>query len=185
MSGKNIEVELRSFITKEKYEELLEFFRENSELVKEDFQETHYFDCEADLRIQKNNAGSKIWLKHGKIHDDAREEVEIKLGDEDFEKANKIFSAINLKAEIIWLRDRKQFNWQGIKVCLDFTKGYGYIIELEKIVNSDEEKEKVLEELKQKMRELEIEISSKEEFEKQFENYKQNWRELIQNGNTS
>ena len=42
----NIEVEIRSFISKEKYEELLEFFKQNAELVKEDFQETHYFDCE-------------------------------------------------------------------------------------------------------------------------------------------
>ena len=177
----NIEVEVRSFITKEKYKELLNFFERNAELVKEDFQETHYFDCEADLRIQKNNSGSKIWLKEGKIHDDAREEIEIKLDDKDFDKANKIFSAINLKPEIKWLRERKQFNWDNIKVCLDHTKGYGHIIEFEKIINNDEEKEKVFEEIKQKMASLGINISSKEEFNEKFNEYKKNWRELIKN----
>ncbi|GAI72948.1 unnamed protein product, partial [marine sediment metagenome] len=100
-----------SFITKEQYERLLEFFRQNAEFVKEDFQETHYFNCDEDLRIQKNNSGVKIWLKKGKIHDDFREELEIKTNKEDFEKIKEMFSCIGLKTEIKWLRERKQFNW--------------------------------------------------------------------------
>jgi len=63
----NVEVEVRSFISKEKYVELLEFFKHNAKLVKEDDQETFYFDCAKDLRIQKNNTYSKIWLKKGKM----------------------------------------------------------------------------------------------------------------------
>tara|TARA_Y100000310_G_scaffold126034_1_gene124774 strand:- start:807 stop:1352 length:546 start_codon:yes stop_codon:yes gene_type:complete len=176
----NIEVEIRSFISKEKYEELLEFFKRNAELVKEDFQETHYFDCEQDLRIQKNNFGSKIWMKKGKIHDDAREEIEIKIDKNDFEKLGKLFDQLGNNVEIKWLRDRKQFNWQGIKVCLDYTKGYGYIIELEKM-SSKENKEKILGELKQKFNELNIFPTTKEEFDKQFNYYKENWRKLIEN----
>ena len=178
MQTKKIEVEIRSFITKEQYEKLLEFFRQNAEFVKEDFQETHYFDCEEDLRIQKNNSGAKIWLKKGKIHDDAREEIEIKTNHEDFEKSKKIFNSIGLGTEIKWLRDRKQFNWNGIKVCLDYTKGYGYIIELEKM-GSEYEKEELLEGLKQKLNQLGITQSSKEEFNEKFNHYKENWRNLI------
>ncbi|MAG78885.1 hypothetical protein CMI40_00735 [Candidatus Pacearchaeota archaeon] len=89
MQEKNIEVEIRSFISKEKYEKLLEFLKENAEFIKEDLQETHYFDCDEDLRIQKNKFGSKIWFKYGKIHDDAREELEIKMNEDDFDKAKK------------------------------------------------------------------------------------------------
>ena len=44
----NIEVEARSFITKEKYEEFLDFFNKNAKFVKEDYQETFYFDSEQD-----------------------------------------------------------------------------------------------------------------------------------------
>ncbi|MBU4070472.1 MAG: CYTH domain-containing protein [Nanoarchaeota archaeon] len=178
MQEKNIEVEIRSFISKEKYKDLLEFFIQNAELVKEDFQETHYFDCEQDLRIQKNNFGSKIWMKKGKIHDDAREEIEIKTNKEDFKNLENLFKNLGHNIEIKWLRDRKQFNWQGIKVCLDYTKGYGHIIELEKIGN-ESNKEEILQELKQKINELGVEITPKEEFEKQYNYYKQNWRELI------
>ena len=59
---KNIEVEIKCFISKEKYEELLIFFNKNADFVNEDDQETYYFDAEHDLRIQKNNSFSKIVL---------------------------------------------------------------------------------------------------------------------------
>ena len=174
----NIEVEIRAFISKEKYEELLEFFKQNSELTKEDKQETHYFDCPQDLRIQKNNFSSKIWLKGGQIHDDAREEIEIHTDKDNFEKLKKLFSALGHSTEIKWLRDRKQFDWNGIKVCLDYTLGYGYILELEKMA-SEENKGEVLSVLKSKLEELKIEETPKEIFHQKYEDYKKNWRELI------
>jgi len=161
----------------------LGFFNENAKLVKEDFQETDYLDCSEDLRIQKNNFGSKIWLKKGKLHDDFREETEIKMNKEDFDRAREIFNSLGLCTKIKWLRDRKQFNWDEIKVCLDYTKGYGYIIELEKI-SSEEEKEKILEELKQKLEELKIPLTPKEDFENKFSYYKENWRNLIEDDNS-
>lgn len=174
----NIEVEIRSFISQEKYQELLNYFKQNAELVKEDFQETHYFDCKQDLRIQKNNSGSKIWLKKGNLHDDAREEIEVKTNENEFENLQKLFQALGYNIEIKWERLRHQFNWKEIKVCIDYTKGYGYIIELEKMSN-EEDKEKILEELKQKLQELNIPLTSKKEFENKFQDYKKNWRELI------
>ena len=176
-AGENIEVEIRSFISKEKYEELLEFFNKNAEKINEDYQETLYFNSNEDLRTQKNNSYSKIWLKKGKIHDDAREEIEIKFSKEDFEKINKILESIGLSTNIKWFRNRNEFKWNGITVCLDYTKGYGYIIEIEKIT-SEQEKETVLKELKQKLEQLNIPLTSKEEFNNKFEYYKQNWKEL-------
>ena len=87
----NIEVEIRSFISSEKYEELIEFFKENAEFINDDYQETYYFDAEQDLRIQRNNNYSKIWLKKGKLHDEQREEIEIKFNKEDFEMLERLF----------------------------------------------------------------------------------------------
>jgi len=179
MNLKNLEVEIRAFISKEKYEELLEFFKQNATFVKEDFQETHYLDCEQDLRIQKNNKGSKIWLKKGKIHDEIREEIEVYTQEEDFSKLEELFKNLGHKVEIKWLRKRNQYDWDGIKVCLDYTRGYGYIIELEKL-SSEENKEEILKELKDKMIKLNILITPKEEFDERFNYYKENWRRLIE-----
>ncbi len=174
----NIEVEIRSFLTKKKYEELLMFFKENSKLIKEDYQETFYFDCEQDLRIQKNEFFSKVWLKKGKIHDECREEIEIKFDTGDFEKLEDLFLTLGYEIEIKWFRKRFEFEWEDLTVCLDFTKGYGYIIEFEKL-SSEKNKEKVKKEINEKIKSLSIDITPKEEFEKKFLEYKNNWKNLI------
>ncbi len=172
-----LEVEVRAFITKDQFNELMDFFKKNATLEKEDYQETYYFDCEQDLRIQKNKAGAKVWLKGGKIHDDSREEVEVRFSGDDFEKLEKLFKKMGHGIQVKWFRDRHQFKWDGIKVCLDYTKGYGYIIELEKIASEDE-KDGILKMLKEKLRELNIEETSKEEFNKKFKEYLENWETL-------
>ena len=175
---KNIEAELRSFISEEQFNKLLDFFKQNAELEKQDSQKTYYFDCEEDLRIQKSDSHSKVWLKKGNIHDNSREEIEIKFPKEKFEQLEKLFLFLGMNIQIKWFRKRNQFNWNGIKVCLDYTKGYGHIIELEKLC-SEEEQEKILQELKTKFKELNIEITPREEFEKKFNYYKENWKQLI------
>jgi len=174
----NIETEIRSFISKEQFEELLEFFKKNAKFKKEDYQETFYFDCKEDLRIQRNSFYSKIWMKKGKIHDDHREEIEIKFDKSEFENLEKLFIALGYDTEIKWFRKRFKFEWEGVTVCLDFTKGYGYIIELEKMC-FEYEKEKEFKVLEEKIKSLNIELSPKEEFTKKFEYYKENWRSLV------
>ncbi len=175
-----IEAEIRSFISKEEYERLLEFFKKNANFVKKDYQETYYFDGEHDLRIQRNNFFSKIWLKKGKIHDNWREEIEVKFERSEFENLKNLLLSLGFNVQIKWLRNRQEFKWGEIKVCLDYTKGYGYIIELE-VLCSDNKKEKKLEMLKKKLKELNIELTPKEEFERKFQHYKENWRKILSN----
>ena len=176
-----IEVEVRGFITKEKYDELLEFFKKNAKFINEDYQETYYFDSDADLRIQRNKFFSKIWLKKGKIHDDFREEIEIKFKRDDFEKLEKLFLDLGFNVEIKWFRKRYHFKWEKIDAMLDYTKGYGYIIELEKI-SSEDEKEKILEMLKNKLKIIGVKLTPREEFDRKYKHYKKNWRKLVENG---
>lgn len=174
----NIEVEIRAFISKEQYNNLLDFFKKEGKLVKKDKQKTIYFDCKQDLRIQRNNFSTKIWLKKGKVHDEFREEIQIHTKKEDFEKLQEIFKALGYKEEIIWIRKRTEFLWEKLKVCLDYTLGYGYIIELEKMSNESNKKED-LEELRKHFKTLNIEETPREDFEKAYEEYKSNWRDLI------
>ncbi len=173
-----IETEIRSFVSKEQFDSLLGFFNENAELVVEDYQETFYFDSKEDLRIQRNNFFSKIWLKKGNMHDDHREEIEIKFDREEFDNLEKLFITLGYVVDIKWFRTRYEFKWNDIKVCLDYTKGYGYIIELEKMCSEDT-KDESLERLKEKLQSLNILLTPKEEFKQKFEHYKKNWKELV------
>jgi len=178
MSSGNIEAEVRSFISPRQYEELKEFLKTNGRFVNEDYQITYYFSGEHDLRIQKNNFFAKIWMKKGKIHDDYREEIEIKFDRNDFEKMEAALIALGYDVEVKWFRKRLNFEWNDVMVTLDFTEGYGYIIELEKMCQENE-KEKVVEELKQMMKEVGIELTPKEIFEERFQYYKNNWRKIL------
>lgn len=171
-------MEIRSFISKEKYEELLEFFKKEGEFIGEDEQETHYFDSDVDVRIQKNNYFSRIWMKKGKIHDECREEIDVKCDKSDFDKLGEIFKSLGSNVKIKWFRKRHSFRWDGITVTVDYTKGYGYILELEKMAD-EFTKNSVLEFLKRKMNFLGIEITPKEEFDKKYEFYKNHWQELV------
>lgn len=172
-----IEAEIRAFIDDNEFLRLKQFFEANAKLVDEDEQETHYLNSEADLRIQKARKYSKIWLKKGKIHDEAREEIEIKTKRENFEELKKLFNALGYETKVKWLRKRLEFNWQGIKVTLDNTKGYGKIVELEREAD-EKNREKVLNELKEKMKELGIKLTPKEEFDRKFNEYLNNWKSL-------
>jgi len=177
----NIEIEVRSFISPRQYEELTGFFKSNGKFLGEDYQVSYYFSGENDLRIQKNNSFAKIWLKKGKIHDDYREEIEIRFDRNGFEKMEAALVALGYTIEVKWFRRRTDFEWEGIKVSLDFTEGYGYIIELEKM-GSEGEKKEIFEELKLKMNELGIEMTPKEVFDERFDYYKKNWKKILSIG---
>ena len=174
----NIETEIRSFITKQQYEALINYFTTNATKIKEDNQETIYFDCKEDIRIQKNDFFAKIWMKKWEIHDDHREETEIKSDKADFETLQQVFTALGIKTQIKRLRQRTEFQRNDITVCLDYSKGYGYIIELEKMTN-EADKQQEYEKLKQQLIDLQIAITPKEIFKEKYEYYKQNWKTLL------
>ena len=174
-----IEVEIRSFISDEQFVKLIDFFKEHGSLILEDEQETIYFDAPVDLRIQKNNILAKIILKGGIVHDESREETEIKIEREKFNDLLNLFTKLGFKIKIKWLRKRLQYSWRDITVCLDDTKGYGKIIELEKMA-TEEEKENALITLKEKLNSLQIEQSPRELFERKFKEYEKNWKNLLE-----
>ena len=173
----NIEVEVRSFISKEQYNRLLAFFLKTASHQGLDEQETHYFDGKADVRIQKNKHFAKIWMKGGKMHEEARKETEIKVPVEDFAKLQDVFAALGFKTTVKWFRSRHAFNWNDLAVTVDYNKGYGYILELEKMA-TEATKDSTLKVLKEKMAELEISITPKEEFDRAYAHYVSNWEKL-------
>ena len=97
---------------------------------------------------------------------------------DDFENLENLLLKLGYKPEIKWFRKRNNFLWQGITVSLDFTKGYGYIIELEKMGDKKSAK-KNYDLLLYNLNKLEVELTPKEVFDKRFAYYKKNWRKLI------
>ena len=174
----NIEVESRAFLSEDEYARLISFMESNAEHVKDDEQSTFYLSGENDVRLQKNSFGAKIIRKGGKIHDDYREEIEVKFKKEDFDNMVAAVCAAGPEIEIKWFRRRKEFLWKGTKICIDKTKGYGDIIEIEILCGEDEvsDARKKVAEL---MKELEVAQTPRYVFEERFNHYKKNWRRLV------
>jgi predicted adenylyl cyclase CyaB len=178
MNTKTIEVEVKSFITKEQYDNLLEFFHSNSTFTNTQNQDTFYFKGKNDFRIKKDEKKATIVLKKGVLHDEKREELEVNVPKEDFEKLEQLFLVLGHVVDIQWKRKRHNFLWDGINVSVDHTLGYGYILELEKM-SDEENKEENLLFLKEKLQELNVKLTQRDVFEKKFSDYKENWKELI------
>lgn len=173
-----IEVELRSVIDKKRYEELIKFFSGKARLINEDYQETHYLDEKGDIRIQRNKFYSKFWTKKGNLHDPQREEHEVKFSVDEFQNLESAMKLLGFSTKIKWLRNRHTFDWEGINVMVDYTKGYGYIIELERL-SDEKNKDQDLMLLKKKFKELGLAPTPREELDKKYEHYRENWRKLI------
>jgi predicted adenylyl cyclase CyaB len=167
-----IEVELRSFITKKQYDDLAKRFSLEGEYQGEDIQETIYFHAPLDLRVQKNKFGTKIWAKEGKLHETARNELELLCRDEDYDSAINLFIKLGLNPTVKWWRKRKTFFWRNVTVTLDYTRNYGYIVELELCVKDG--KDKAIHILSHLFNELGLEITPKKEFDSRYNEYVQN-----------
>ncbi|MEN9922181.1 MAG: hypothetical protein RL097_458 [Candidatus Parcubacteria bacterium] len=76
-----------------------------------------------------------------------------------------------------WSREREEYAYKGITVCLDCNAGYGYVAEFEKIVAEATEADAVRSELEALMVELEVEELAQERLARMFEFYNQNWQE--------
>lgn len=178
MKQKNIEVEIRSLITQKQYNSLLRFFNKEGKFLGKENQTSYYFSGKHDLRIQKSDSYAKIWMKKGKMHANAREEIEVKFSKNEFENAKNIFLALGYYIEIKWFRKRNTFIWKGISVMLDYTKGYGHVIELEKMCK-ESEREKIQKILRDKLNFLKIKETNKKDFDEKFKYYKNNWQKLV------
>lgn len=176
---KNIEIEIRSFITRGEHKKLEKILRKKAKFIDSIKEETLYFEAKnKDLRLRKDKKNAYLILKEGKIHDDSREEIEVKIKREDFNKIERLFKKLGYKEKIRWFRKRIIFKSGKIKILLDDTKGYGLILELEKI-GTVEEKEKVHKYLEQEIKSLGVKITPREVFEKKFKYYKNNWRKIL------
>ena len=143
-----------------------------------DNQVTYTLNDRNSVRIQKNGSHSKLWIKIGKgQHDPIHEEIEIRFGRKDFDTLARAMEIMGFPPLIKWFRKRTTFKWQGVSAMVDSTRGYGYILELEKICERPG-RAKALDSLRNKMDSLGIDVTTKDEFDRKFANYRDNWKRL-------
>lgn len=76
-----------------------------------------------------------------------------------------------------WSREREEYRYKGVNVCVDRNAGYGYLAEFEKIVQDEAEADLVRAELDTLMAELGVEELPQDRLARMFSFYNQNWSE--------
>lgn len=74
-----------------------------------------------------------------------------------------------------WSREREEFLYKGANVCLDKNAGYGYLAEFEKIVQLEDEVDKVRNEIAEIMSELDVTELPQDRLARMFAHYNDNW----------
>lgn len=76
-----------------------------------------------------------------------------------------------------WSRDREEYSYKGINVCLDKNAGYGYLAEFEKMVGEDTELGDARKEIDAIMAELGATELLQDRLARMFDFYNKNWSE--------
>jgi predicted adenylyl cyclase CyaB len=76
-----------------------------------------------------------------------------------------------------WSRERQEYIYKGVNVCLDKNAGYGYLAEFEKMVADESELPNARREIDALMAELGVVELSQERLARMFDFYNKNWSE--------
>lgn len=74
-----------------------------------------------------------------------------------------------------WSREREEYSYKDINVCIDYNAGYGYLAEFEKIVSEENEVSTVRHNLLTLMSELGVSELPQDRLARMFDHYNQNW----------
>ena len=76
-----------------------------------------------------------------------------------------------------WSREREEYSYKGINVCIDRNAGYGYLAEFEKVTEDGDSVSQVRSEIGALMEELGVEELPQDRLERMFKYYNQSWPE--------
>lgn len=173
-----INVELRSFIKPEKYKELIEKY---NNILHTEKQISYFFNSNEDLRFMKTKRYSEICIKEGNMHDDIKKEKNVKIDSKYNENMSYILNNLGYIPQVKWFRTRSNASLEfGIDLFLDYTVGYGYIIEVSKNIEDSSKADITKIELGNFLESLDIDITSKDEFNKKYDEYILNWEKFTE-----
>lgn len=170
------EVEKRTFISKEKYEELARFFKEKADHYNSKKQIITQYRTDTDFRIveEKNGIFFRLYANHLD-----REKLIITLDKKERDSIMKMFRALGMTIDVKWYRRRIEFSYQDYQVTLDKTFRYGFVISVSKLVQEEDIAEE-MRQLDSLFEQFRIPMTSPEQFNSQYHYYNLNWYDFTQ-----
>lgn len=180
------EIEYKFVLTQKSKKQLEQFLKCNkTKLISQGSQDNWYYRAPGknDLRIRRTDKEAYLILKKGWMHDSNRDEVEIRVDRKDFLRLDEILRSLGFEYDTKWYRKRKEYKYKKFNITIDFNAGYGWIAEIELMVNSGNE-DKAKKAILALAKEIGIEPASKVLFDKMYHYYKKNWQHYIETKST-
>jgi len=168
---KQIEIELRSLLTKENYKRVKKLLEEKAVDLGEDNKDVYFFLLPNKIVKVVNNTSqktAKIVIKLnrlGKGRSDF-EEIEIPINPSDFEKAVKLFSALPFEQIQNSYQKRHNYRYQGVEIALKYSESWGYHMELEIMIDNLSKKEEAERKIRRVAQNIGVKILSEKELAK-------------------
>lgn len=93
------------------------------------------------------------------------------------EELDQVLLDSGFKYQAKWSREREEYSYKGMNVCIDRNAGYGYLAEFEKVLEDEAAVAAARAEIAEVMRELGVEELRQDRLERMFAHYNKNWPE--------
>jgi len=107
----------------------------------------------------------------------ARLEFEVKLPKLSLDQLDDILLKSGFLYQAKWSRERREFKYKGMHVCIDKNAGYGFLAEFEIQVEDQKHIQDAKDKLRSAMAELGVSELPQDRLERMFAFYNKNWRE--------
>jgi adenylate cyclase class IV len=94
-----------------------------------------------------------------------------------------LVNEIGFCTKIKWFRIRRKYLLDCVDISLDYTVGYGYIVEAEVIIDNDKNLQNAKEKVYALFNKLNVKVTPEAIFTKKYNDYKMNWSKYTKNIN--
>jgi len=183
----NIEIEHRARFDEEKYNELKSFLDSQAKSLGVDDKDVYFFLFPDKLVKTVHNVSkgtAKIVLKLNKIGNGSDfEEIEIPIQPSDFEKATKLFIALETGDYMRSFQKRINYLYKEVEIALKWSEAWGYHAEFEILIHDVQEKLLAEQKIFEVAKELGISIMSDEELKEFTQKAEKEYKQKQKNGN--
>jgi predicted adenylyl cyclase CyaB len=171
---KNIEIEIRGPLTKEKFEDLVRLFESEGKKIAEKnrilidystFLDGGIKNRQKDIRLRVTNGIPEIIVKVGKWGGtDHRKELSIFINQGGFDTLVEIFGELGFRKGMLCVRKSKVYEYKDIEFALVEVPGHSYYYEAEKMSHEKEDVNKIIKEIKNVCKDLNLKVFNKKQF---------------------
>lgn len=171
---KNIEIEIRGPLLKEKFEDLVKFFESNGKKKSEKnrvlidystFLEGGVENRKKDIRLRVTNGIPEIIVKVGEWGgNEQRKELSVFTKQGEFDTLVEIFGELGFSKGMLCVRKSKVFEYKNIEFALVEVPNHSFYYEAEKMATGSENGDGLIKEIENVCKDLNLEIFNKKQF---------------------